>query len=63
MGQLLRAAANQAVLCFCSQYYEMSYGLNIEMHKQVSRGGGGGRSKLSAGDGEEEAEVGVSVRQ
>ena len=22
-------------LCLSSQYYEMSYGLNIEMHKQV----------------------------
>jgi hypothetical protein len=26
---------NCAVL-FCLQYYEMSYGLNVEMHKQVS---------------------------
>lgn len=24
------------VSCFLLQYYEMSYGLNIEMHKQVS---------------------------
>lgn len=27
-----------------SQYYEMSYGLNIEMHKQVSLGGLGAPS-------------------
>lgn len=29
-----------------SQYYEMSYGLNIEMHKQVSPGGTGALSQL-----------------
>ena len=29
-----------------SQYYEMSYGLNIEMHKQVSLGGTGALSQL-----------------
>lgn len=29
-----------------SQYYEMSYGLNIEMHKQVSLGGPGALSQL-----------------
>lgn len=46
LGQLLWTAPNQAVLWFSSQYYEMSYGLNIEMHKQVR-----------AGEGGEEAEV------
>lgn len=40
LGQLLWIAPNQTLLCFSSQYYEMSYGLNIEMHKQVSAGGG-----------------------
>lgn len=41
LGQLLWTAPKQAVLWLSSQYYEMSYGLNIEMHKQVSAVGAG----------------------
>lgn len=52
-GQLLTK------LCcgFFSQYYEMSYGLNIEMHKQVSAVGAG----PAAGECGEEARVGDFV--
>lgn len=57
LGQWLWTAPDQAVLCFSSQYYEMSYGLNIEMHKQVSAGGAG----PAAGEGGGEAKVGVFV--
>lgn len=57
LGQLLWTAPNQAVLWFSSQYYEMSYGLNIEMHKQVRAVGAG----PAAGEGGEEAEVGGFV--
>uniref|UniRef100_A0A8C3UBJ3 Groucho/TLE N-terminal Q-rich domain-containing protein n=1 Tax=Catharus ustulatus TaxID=91951 RepID=A0A8C3UBJ3_CATUS len=38
-------------------YYEMSYGLNIEMHKQVSAVG----ARPAAGEGGEEAKVGDFV--
>lgn len=44
------------------QYYEMSYGLNIEMHKQVSVGGGG-RISLGCLEGTERAPMAAVGRQ
>ena len=36
MSQVFTCTANDAALLMMLQYYEMSYGLNVEMHKQVS---------------------------
>lgn len=48
-GLRTQCPGSQVPVAFALQYYEMSYGLNIEMHKQVLRGrGSGGRLGLEA---------------
>lgn len=60
-GQLLNR-----LRCGFPQYYEMSYGLNIEMHKQVSAVGPGrqrGRSEVLLGNDLPGARVALMARE